>query len=95
MSRKRVRLQIQGIVQGVGFRASAAAEARARGVDGWVRNREDGSVELEGEGPEPALRELVAWCRRGPRGARVSDVDERWSDAAGDATEARGFRVRP
>jgi acylphosphatase len=91
MSRKRVHLRIQGIVQGVGYRASCAHEAHSRALDGWVRNREDGSVELEAEGSEAELRELVTWCRRGPRGSRVTQVDETWSEPAGDS---RGFRIR-
>ena len=72
----RLRLEIHGRVQGVGFRWFVREAARRRGVAGWVRNRVDGSVELEVSGTEPSLRELIAVIREGPPGARVEDVRE-------------------
>jgi acylphosphatase len=71
---KRVRAQVTGRVQGVMFRDSCRREAGRLGVVGWVRNEPDGSVLLEAEGDEPDVDTLVAWCRSGPPGARVSDV---------------------
>jgi acylphosphatase len=68
------RLVVHGLVQGVGFRASLAAEARRLGVTGWVRNRPDGAVEALAEGADEALAALTNWARRGPRFAEVSDV---------------------
>ena len=62
-------------MQGVGFRASAAHEARRLGVEGWVRNLPDGSVELEARGAPDAVDALVSWAGHGPRGARVTSVD--------------------
>ena len=91
MARKRVHLRIRGIVQGVGYRASCVHEAHSLDLDGWVRNCEDGSVELEAEGPQADVEELVAWCRRGPRGSRVTQLDETWSEPAG---ALRGFQIR-
>ncbi|MBW7923501.1 MAG: acylphosphatase [Burkholderiaceae bacterium] len=79
------RLRISGIVQGVGFRASLADEARLRGIAGWVRNRRDGTVEALVHGDAHALDALLEWARRGPRAARVDRVDiEDASEAAGD-----------
>jgi acylphosphatase len=71
---RRVRAIVSGRVQGVSYRAATASEARHLGVTGWVRNRHDGSVELEAEGPRDQIEKLLAWCHRGPPAARVSNV---------------------
>lgn len=71
-----MRLRVSGRVQAVNFRYYAREEARRRGVTGWIRNREDGDVELVAEGAPDALARFVEWCRRGPSSARVSRVDE-------------------
>lgn len=63
-----------GRVQGVSYRAATASEARRLGVVGWVRNRPDGSVELEAEGPDDRVAALLAWCEHGPPAARVERV---------------------
>jgi acylphosphatase len=73
--RIRRRVVVHGRVQGVFFRDSARERARARGVDGWVRNRPDGSVEAAFEGPADAVDALVRFCETGPPGARVSRVE--------------------
>jgi acylphosphatase len=70
----RVRLLISGLVQGVGFRWATRREATRLGLAGWVRNLADGRVEAVAEGPQAKVDELVAWCRRGPAGARVESV---------------------
>ncbi|WP_148715659.1 acylphosphatase [Chitinolyticbacter meiyuanensis] len=69
-----IRLQIEGRVQGVGFRFAACLEAERLGVAGWVRNRHDGSVELHAEGEEPLVEALAQWAHHGPPGARVEKV---------------------
>jgi acylphosphatase len=65
---------IRGRVQGVGFRAWVEYQATASQLEGWVRNRRDGSVEALFSGPPKAVAEMVALCRRGPPSARVEAV---------------------
>ncbi len=88
----RVHLFVEGRVQGVYYRATAAAEAERLGLSGWVRNRRDGRVELVAEGPRSALDALVAWCHRGPPTAAVRAVEAHWDAPSGGAA---GFVVRP
>ncbi len=68
-------VSIRGRVQGVGYRAWTADEARRRGLEGWVRNRRDGSVEAVFAGAENIVADMLAACRRGPVSARVDAVD--------------------
>ena len=86
---RRVHLVITGRVQGVFFRAACAREASVSGLDGWVRNRYDGSVEATFEGDPDAVQRLIRWCHEGPPGATVVDVDVREEVPTGE----RGFRV--
>jgi len=81
---KRLRAIVRGRVQGVGFRASAAYEARRLGLAGWARNRFDGTVEVLAEGDDAAADSFVAWLRRGPSLAHVTGVDVDWQPARGD-----------
>lgn len=74
----RARVFVSGRVQGVFFRATAAAEARSRRVAGWARNLPDGRVEAVFQGPQDAVAGMIAWCREGPPGARVADVEVGW-----------------
>jgi len=69
-----VRATVTGRVQGVGFREAARRRASELGVRGWVRNADDGSVLVHAEGADSAIEQLLAFLRRGPRGADVSDV---------------------
>ncbi len=86
-----VRLKIEGFVQSVGFRQFVIAEASRLVIDGWVRNRFDGTVEVLASGPTKLVEELVGMCMRGPMGARISDVE---IHKAEPPTE-KGFRRRP
>jgi acylphosphatase len=86
-----VRLRITGRVQGVGYRYWAERTAAALGVRGWVRNRGDGSVELQATGEEAAVAALIESCRQGPRAAAVSDVAVEDAEDDGSA----GFSARP
>jgi acylphosphatase len=70
------RLVISGRVQGVGFRAWMLEGASALGLSGWVRNRSDGTLEALVAGATPAVEELLRACRRGPRAAIVSTIEE-------------------
>lgn len=74
-ARKRVRVVISGLVQGVFFRESTRRQAEALGVKGWVRNNPDGTVEAVFEGYPTQVDEAVRWCRRGPPGAEVEEVE--------------------
>jgi acylphosphatase len=73
-SLRRIHASVTGRVQGVSYRASTIEEARRLGVTGWVRNRGDGSVELEAQGAPAQVEALLAWCAVGPPAARVSEV---------------------
>ena len=86
MSNVRVRLIIQGRVQGVWFRDSTCREALSLGVFGWVRNRRDGAVEVLVEGSEKNVKKLVSWCRQGPPSAKVTGVHERSEEWEGEFT---------
>lgn len=76
MADVRIRMIIEGRVQGVWFRDSTRRQALALGVTGWVRNRPDGAVEVVAEGTEDSVRRLSAWGHRGPSAARVTRVRE-------------------
>jgi len=87
---KRLEAVARGYVQGVGYRAFAAREARALGLTGAVRNDPDGSVRVVAEGEEAVLRDYLARLERGPAEAEVSHVDAQWRPASG---EFRSFRI--
>src|SRR4051812_47561402 len=86
----RRRVVVNGRVQGVFFRDSCRRAAEAAGVTGWVRNRNDGAVEAEFEGPAAAVERMIAWCRSGPSRAVVTGVEV--SDVA--PVGETGFSVR-
>jgi acylphosphatase len=74
------RLVIHGRVQGVGYRAWACAAARRLGLDGWVRNRRDGTVEAYVRGGQAAVEDLIRRCHEGPPAARVEKVESQPAD---------------
>jgi acylphosphatase len=80
----RLRMLVHGRVQGVFFRHTAAEESRSLGLRGWVRNLANGDVEIVAEGSRRELKILAAWANQGPRLARVTGVEEEWSDYRGD-----------
>ncbi len=72
---------VRGRVQGVGYRAFVEHEALRRGLQGWVRNCRDGSVEAVFAGPQEVVDAIIAACRRGPYAARVDALDQREGSA--------------
>lgn len=90
----RVRIRITGLVQGVGYRYYTYDAANRLGLTGWVRNRADGSVEAEAQGGRDAVTRFLSQLRRGPRWARVRNVDVTPIKLQYEQS-TNGFRVRP
>lgn len=86
----RAHVVIQGLVQGVFFRANTHEAASSNGISGWVRNNPDGTVEAIFEGEIEAVKRTIDWCRKGPKGAKVERVDVVWDEFMG---EFDGFNV--
>jgi acylphosphatase len=86
-----LRLRIEGHVQAVGYRNFIIAEARKLGVDGWVRNRSDGSVEALVSGETKVVESLIALCAKGPDGCRIKHIDMETVEAPSE----KGFNRRP
>ena len=84
MSMVRVKLSIQGLVQGVFYRQSAKETAIRLGLTGWARNCPDGSVAAVFEGEREAVAMAIEWCRQGPPAARVTEVEVDWQDFQGE-----------
>ena len=80
---KQAHIFIDGRVQGVGFRYFTKTNARDLGVKGWVKNLPDGRVEAVFEGDEERVQELIDRCKRGPRSARVDDLNVEWVSSTG------------
>lgn len=87
--RIRTHVFISGRVQGVYYRATTQEKAGERGVDGWVRNLDDGRVEAVFEGDRKSVEAMVEWCHTGSPRARVDDVEVEYVDPAG----IEGFEV--
>jgi acylphosphatase len=87
---KRARVVVSGSVQGVFFRTETRDRARSLGVAGWIRNVPDGTVEAVFEGDDERVDSMVEWCRRGPSGASVEDVEVAWVEPEGEM----GFSIR-
>ena len=88
--KSRIHIRIFGEVQGVFFRAGAQEEARKLGVGGYVKNLEDGSVEVVAEGEVDKLESLLEWCMHGPDGASVTHCEYEWLPKT---DEFRGFNI--
>jgi len=87
----RAHVFVSGRVQGVFFRSETKRKADSYGVKGWVRNLPDARLEAVFEGEEEAVKALVEFCKRGPLGATVANVDLTWENCAG---KFRGFKIK-
>ena len=88
---RRLHAVVRGRVQGVGYRATTHHEAHKLGLLGWVRNRTDGTVEVDAQGPGEALEAFLSFLHRGPLGAKVEGVEVEWLPPQGAAPP---FEVR-
>ena len=86
---------VRGRVQGVGYRAFVEDEARQRGLQGWVRNRRDGSVEAVFAGPAAEVEAAIEACRRGPFSALIIALDQREGTEIDLAERSGDFSVLP
>jgi acylphosphatase len=87
----RVHVFVSGRVQGVFFRVETRHEATKRNVAGWVRNTHDGKVEAIFEGQKEAVKKMIDFCRKGPAGAKVTNVTVQWQTYTG---EFEDFKIR-
>lgn len=89
-NRVRARVFVSGRVQGVYYRATTRETAEKNGVDGWVKNLDDGRVEAVFEGERPAVEEMIEWCHTGSPQARVERVETEYEEPIG----LEGFEIR-
>ena len=91
MNESRVHLLIEGIVQGVFYRAFTRDIAHTLGLNGWVKNLFDGRVEAVFEGKMEFIERAIQECYSGPPGARVTNIEVKWEEFKGDL---RGFTMK-
>jgi len=84
MERARARVIIEGRVQGVFFRQHTQEMAHRLGLTGWVKNRNDGTVEALFDGERGRIDQVIQWCHRGPSQAWVKKVTVEWEVPSGD-----------
>lgn len=89
--KSRIHILVYGAVQGVFFRANAQNQAKKLGIFGWIRNLEDGSVEVLAEGEKEELEKLLEWCSHGPSDASVSKIDHEWLE---NKNEFSDFKIK-
>jgi len=87
----RVNLLISGRVQGVTFRASTKRKANQLGINGWVRNTEDGKVEIIAEAEKNKLKKLIDWTHKGPSLAKVKNIKVKWEE---EQNEFNNFKIK-
>jgi len=84
MEKVRIRVIVEGRVQGVFFRHHTQETAFELGVKGWVKNRRDGRVEAVFEGDQERVEQIIQWCHRGPSEAKVTKVHLTWEIYTGE-----------
>ena len=84
MENARLHAIVHGRVQGIFFRSNTQKQAAKLGLTGWVKNNDDGTVEVVAEGDKKDLKELLAWCSKGPSIARVENVESNCENATGE-----------
>jgi acylphosphatase len=89
---ERKNLKIKGSVQGLFFRAGAKAKADELGITGWIKNEPDGSISAEISGSAINMQKFIAWCKKGPPGARVEEVQV--TDQPDSGEDYKGFSIR-
>lgn len=87
----RCHIFISGLVQGVFFRSTTEKMAGVLGLKGWVRNTENGKVEVLIEGEKEKVEEMIKWLHKGPSMARVEKVDIEWQEYKGEFPD---FKIR-
>ena len=88
---QRAHIVIYGLVQGVFFRSNAKKAAETLRLNGYTRNMADGSVEVVAEGSKQKIKELIEFCKKGPKAARVDKFDIHIEEAS---NEFDGFEIR-
>ena len=91
MTRERVRIIVHGRVQGVFYRAQTVDIATDLNLKGWVKNRDDGKVEVVAEGERLDLERFIEWCGRGPKHALVTNTEIFWDAFTG---EFKNFTIK-
>jgi acylphosphatase len=91
MEKVKATVHIEGLVQGVFYRYSTQQKAQELGVNGWVRNLQDGSVECLLEGKRESVEDLIRWLYHGPPGARVENITTQWKEYKGTM---KGFAIK-
>jgi acylphosphatase len=84
MTKRKMHVFVKGTVQGVYYRYNALKKAEEYHLTGWVRNRADGNVEMVCEGTEEDINNMVRWCKQGPPGAHVREVETDWKLYSGE-----------
>lgn len=81
---QRVQITVHGLVHGVFFRYNTKKIAISLGLKGFVRNNEDGTVEIVAQGPSDKIKELIEFCKKGPEAAKVSKIDVKFENPKND-----------